>query len=429
MDTSPLEAAASDAPAVAVDTTPAVDSGLAISPLPRETDPQVPAADMTTLANDNAAFAFDLYAKLKEAINDGIVVSPASISLALAMTYAGAANETAAEMAQALHFTLPPERLHRAFNALEQTLIARGQGFSGSDGGAFSLNIANSVWLDQGFGLAPSFLDTLAVSYGAGVNLVDFARAPESARQSINAWVAEQTAGNIEELLKKGVVSELTKLVLANAVYFNAAWLYPFNATNNQANYFTLLDGTLTTKTYMFASMSIGAMQGTGFVAGALPYQDTRLSMVIVVPDPNRFAEVEASLDAAWFATLMKGLTNHKVNLYLPQFHIETATSLKPVLEGLGMRLAFGGAADFSGMAPKGILVSDVVHEAFVKVAEKGTEAGAATAVILGDTGITGDAGPPPLVIKAERPFLYFIYDQPTGSILFMGRVLEPIQH
>jgi serpin B len=407
---------------VDVAATPAVDGGLATSPLQREMAPQVPEADMTTLASDNAAFAFDLYDKLK-ADPGNIVVSPASISLALAMTYAGAAGATATEMAQALHFTLPPERLHRAFNALDQTLAARGPSDS-----EHVLSIANSVWMQQGFGVSPSFLDTLAVNYGAGVNLVNFG-APEAACASINAWVAAHTGGKIDKMLPPSAVDALTRLVLLNAVYFNAAWLKPFNALNNQRNNFTLLDGTLTTKTYMFASMSLGAMQGAGYVAAALPYQDTRLAMVVVVPDPGRFAEVEAGLDEVSFAALTKGLTEHKVILYLPPFHIDTTASLPSVLSKLGMQSAFNDQlADFSGMAAKGLYISEVLHKAFITVAEKGTEAGAATAVIMSDASIAGDAGPPPLVINADRPFLYFIYDQPTGAILFMGRVLEPLQ-
>lgn len=400
-----------------------------MSPLPRESDPQVAPADMITLASDNAAFAFDLYGKLKQD-QSNVVFSPASISLALAMTYAGAANATATEMAQALHFTLPPDRLHAAFDALDLALASRGQGMSGSSGGVSSLNIANSLWLERSFSLLPKFLDTLAVSYGAGVNLVDFIHAPNASRLKINAWVAEQTAGKLDELLAAKMIDEYTRLVLVNAVSFNAAWLYPFNALNNQANYFTLLDGTLTTKTYMYGSMSIGATEGTGFVAASLPYQDPRLSMVLVVPDPGRFADIEALLDATSFATLMKELTNHKVSLYLPPFHVDTRAPLPPLLKALGMQSAFDPArADFSGMAAEPLYIAEAVHQAFVNVAEKGTEAGAATAVVLADASLAMDAEPPPLVIKADRPFLYFIYDQPTGAILFMGRVLEPIQN
>jgi serpin B len=409
------------------------DNGLATSSLAREMNPQVPAADATTLASDNAAFAFDMYGKLKDPTSN-VIFSPVSISLALAMTYAGAATTTATEMAQALHFTLPPERLHQAFNALDQALASRGQGLVGADGGPMRLDIANSAWLERGFPLLPTYLDVLALNYGAGVNLVDFLNAPDASRGKINAWVSDKTQGKIPELLSPGDITSDTKLVLANAVYFNAAWKNPFNALFDHDNNFTLLDGTVTTRRYMSALLSgIKAKQGTNYVAVALPYQDDRLSLVVVVPDAGKFADVESALDAKTFGDLLTGLTSQKVSLYLPPFRIDARTSLSKSLKKLGMLSAFcPGQADFSGMsALESLCIKDVIHEAFIAVAEKGTEAGAATAVILEDASIPGDSGyePPPLLVKAERPFLYFLYDQPTGAILFMGSVLDPIQN
>jgi serpin B len=409
-----------------MDVSSIVDGGQPSSTLQREPDPQVPAADMSTLASDDGAFAFDLYKKLK-ADSGNIVFSPASVSIALSMTYAGAANATAAEMAQALHFTLPQDRLHRAFNALEQTLISRGQDVSG---GAMRLTIANSLWMEQSFSLLPSFLDVLALNYGAGVNLVDFIHAPDASRLKINAWVADKTAGKITELLARDMITDLTRLVLANAVYFNAAWENPFNALYNHANNFTLLDGSIATRSFMYASLSASAIQGANFVAVNLPYQDPRLSMVVVVPDAGTFAAVEESLDWTSLVGLVKGLSFQRISLYLPQFHIDTRASLPSMLKSLGMTSAFcPEAADFSGMTTEQLCISQVIHEAFINVAEKGTEAGAATAVVLADSGIAGDAGPPPLLVRADRPFLYFIYDNPTGTILFMGRVLDPLQN
>jgi len=419
--------APADTKTPSVDANPAFDVGTAASPLQRELAPQVPTADLTTLASENAAFAFDLYAKLKAGHGD-VAFSPASISLALAMTYAGAANGTAAEMAKTLHFTLPPDRLHRAFNGLDQTLVSRGEGRPALDGSLMRLTLANSLWLDRSFLLRSGFLDTLAVNYGAGVNLVDFINTPDAACQRINAWVSDQTAGKIAELLAPKSCNNSVRLVLANAINFNAAWQSPFNATFNHSSSFTLLDGTATSKSFMYQSMSIPAGQGSGFVAAVLPYQDDRLSMVIVLPDAGRFAEVESSLDGAGLATLVTGLTYQKVSLYLPPFHVDTHASLKAMLASLGMPSAFGPSADFSILANDPLYISDVIHEAFVTVAEKGTEAGAATAVIMGDGSISMDSGPPPMLVKADRPFLYFIYDKPTGAILFMGRVLDPAQ-
>ena len=392
----------------------------------RIADPQVPAADSTTLASDNAAFAFAAYQQLITA-NTNLVFSPASISIALAMTYAGAATTTATEMAQALDFTLPPAQLNPAFNALDQALASRGQGFLGADGGPMQVDIANAIWAEKTYTFEADFLDTLAENYGAGVNLLDFVNAPDPSRLTINSWVASQTDDKIQNLLPPDSVDNLTKLVLTDAVYFNAAWNTPFDPNNTQDGSFTLLDGSSVTASFMNAQLpSLPAMQGTNFVAASLPYADTRLSLVVVVPDVGQFSQVESSLNATTLASLVAGLTSQPVLLMLPRFKIETATSLVTLLEALGMTSAFTpGSADFSGMdGTHNLYISDVFHDAFINVAEKGTEAAAATGVVMKDASIFIG-----LAVDATRPFIYFLYDQPTGAILFMGRVQDPSQN
>jgi serpin B len=386
----------------------------------------VPAADSTTLASDNAAFAFAAYQQLITA-NTNVVFSPASISIALAMTYAGAATTTATEMAQALDFTLPPAQLNPAFNALDQALASRGQGFLGADGGPMKVDIANAIWAEKTYTFEADFLDTLAENYGAGVNLLDFVNAPDPSRLTINSWVASQTDDKIQNLLPPGSVDNLTKLVLTDAVYFNAAWNTPFDPNNTQDGSFTLLDGSSVTVSFMNAYLpSLPAIQGTNFVAASLPYADTRLSLVVVVPNAGQFSQVESSLNATSLATLVAGLTNQQVFLTLPRFKIETQTSLVTLLQALGMRSAFTpGVADFSGMdGTHNLYISDVFHDAFINVAEKGTEAAAATGVVMKDA-----AAFIGLAVDATRPFIYFLYDQPTGAILFMGRVQDPSQN
>jgi serpin B len=393
----------------------------------RIANPQVPATDSTTLASDNAAFAFAAYQQLI-ATNTNLVFSPASISIALAMTYAGAATTTATEMTSALHFTLPPAQLHPAFNALDQALASRGQGFLGGDGGPMQVDITNAVWAEQTYTFKTDFLNTLAENYGAGVNLLDFINAPDPSRLTINAWVAGQTNNKIQNLLPPGSVLDSTKLILTDAVYFNAAWNSPFDPTNTHDGPFTLLDGSNVTVSFMNAELpSLPATQGTNFVAASLPYADTRLSLVVVVPDAGQFSQVESSLNATTLASLVAGLTSQQILLTLPRFKIETATSLKVLLQALGMTSAFiYGTADFSGMdGTHNLYISDVFHDAFINVAEKGTEAAAATAVVVG----AGSAAPMGLVVDATRPFIYFLYDQPTGAILFMGRVQDPSQN
>jgi serpin B len=395
-----------------------------MSVVQRIANPQVPAADSTTLASDNAAFAFAAYQQLI-ATNTNLVFSPASISIALAMTYAGAATTTATEMASALHFTLPPAQLHPAFDALDQTLASRGQGFLGADGGPMQVNITNALWAEKTYTFEADFLDTLAENYGAGVNLLDFLNAPDPSRLTINAWVADQTNNKIEDLLPPGSILNSTKLVLTDAVYFNAAWNTPFDPNNTHDGSFTLLDGSNVTVSFMNAELpSLPATQGTNFVAASLPYADTRLSLMVVVPNAGQFSQVESSLNATALAALVAALTSQQVLLTLPRFKVETGTSLVALLQALGMTSPFiPGVADFSGMdGTHNLFISDVIHKAFIDVAEKGTEAAAATAVLMRD----GAAAPMGLLVDATRPFLYFLYDQPTGAILFMGRVQDP---
>ncbi|HJX51472.1 MAG TPA: serpin family protein [Polyangia bacterium] len=406
---------------------PAAKLDTAKSSVQRVVDPPVPAADSTTLASDNAAFAFAAYKQLI-ATNTNLIFSPASISIALAMTYAGAAGATATEMAQTLHFTLPPERLHPAFNALDQALASRGEGQLGADGGPMRLNIVNAAWAEKTYAFRSDFLDTLAANYGAGVNLLDFFTSPDPSRLTINAWVADKTENKIQDLLPPGSIDNSTTLVLTNAVYFNAAWNTPFDPNDTYDGSFTLLDGSSATVKFMRATLSgIPAMQGTNFVAASLPYADDRLSLVVVVPDAGQFNQVESSLDAPALGTLVAGLSSQGVRLALPRFKVLTGTSLKDLLVVLGMTSAFtGGLADFSGMdGTHNLFISDVIHKAFIDVAEKGTEAAAATAVVMN----AGSAPPTGLLVDATRPFLYFLRDQPTGAILFMGRVLNPSQN
>ena len=390
----------------------------------RVTDPQVSADDTVTLATDNAAFALDAYHKLIIS-NGNLVFSPASISIALAMVYAGAAGTTASEMAATMHYTLPPERLHPAFDALDLALASRGKDKQGADGGPMRLHVVNAAWGERTYSFKQAYLDTLAMNYGAGLNLLDFITAFDTARVTINDWVAQQTENRIKDLLPDGSLDSSTRLVLTNAVYFNAAWMQPFDPENTHDGTFNLLDGTTVTTKFMGGSLdNVPALQGDGFVAVSLPYQDDRLSMVVVVPDSGTLTAFESSLDATKLGAIAAGLTHQHVALGMPRFRTETSQSLEDLLQALGMTSAFiFGQADFSGMdGTHDLFISKVIHKAFIDVAEKGTEAAAATAVVMK----AGSAAPSGLSIYADRPFLYFLRDQPTGAVIFMGRVLDP---
>ena len=387
-----------------------------------EPTPTVSDADLAELASGNTAFAFDLYQVLRGQ-KGNLFYSPYSISLALAMTYAGARGDTETEMAQALHFLLPQDRLHPAFNRLAAELANRGEGAAGKDGKGFSLNVANSLWAQENYQFLQEFLDLLAANYGAGVSPVDFAGDPEAARQTINDWVSKETEGRIEDLIPPGAIDTLTRLVLANAIYFNAAWLHQFEPGSTADGPFSLLDGSQVQVPMMRQTESFAYAQGEGYQAVELPYDGQQLSMVILLPAQGQLDAFESTLDAARVESILKDLIAQQVMLTLPRFEFESQFSLQGALSTLGMPGAFTEAADFSGMTGnRELSISEVVHKAFVSVDEAGTEAAAATAVIVGVTSAPAE----PVIFTADRPFLFLIRDIPTGTVLFLGRVVDP---
>ena len=404
-----------------------VSEHLAISEKQRVTSPDVAASDLTELVEGNTVFAFDLYQALSEEYGN-LFYSPYSISLALAMTYAGARGETEQQMADTLHFTLPQRRLHPAFNGLDLELAGRGEGATGKDEKGFRLNIVNAIWGQEDYEFFAEFLDVLAKNYGAGLRLLDFVNTPEESRNTINDWVSEQTEGRIEDLIPQDVIDELTRLVLTNAIYFNAAWLYPFTESPTKDGAFHPLDGGEVMVPMMRRTAEFGLAKGDGYQAVELPYDGGEISMVILLPDTGRFEGIEDSLNADLVLTLTEGLVPTRVALTMPKFEFESKFNLVNTLEAMGMSVAFISSpgpctferADFSGMT--GIcelFIDEVVHKAFVSVDEAGTEAAAATAVVMGIESL-----PPSVTIN--RPFVFLIRDIETGAILFVGRVVDP---
>jgi serpin B len=387
--------------------------GMAIASEKERAHPEVPSGDLSELVEGNTAFAFDLYRLLAEQQEgENLLYSPFSISLALAMTYAGARGETEEQMAHALRFTLPGERLHPAFNALDQELALR-------------LNIANVIWGQESYAFLDTFLDTLAANYGAGLRVLDFAHAPEQSRVIINEWISQQTEGKIENLIPQGTLDPLTRLVLTNAVYFNAAWEYPFQERVTKDSPFTLLDGGQVVVPMMHQTESLGYAEGEGYQAVELPYDGGDMSMVIILPEGDRFDEFESTLDGDRVREIVRDLSYGQVDLTMPTFVFDSHFGLSQALEELGMPAAFSSrAADFSGMTgSKDLFISDVFHKAFISVDEQGTEAAAATAVEME----VGSEMPADLtVVDIDHPFIFLIRDIETGTILFVGRVLNP---
>ncbi len=388
----------------------------------RATSPNVAASDLADLVNGNGGFAFDLYQFLGGQ-EGNLFYSPYSISLALAMTYAGARGDTEAQMADTLHFALSEERLHPAFNGLDLELARRGEGAQGRDEKGFRLNIVNAIWGQEGFEFLPQFLDVLAENYGAGLRLLDFAQAPEEARVTINDWVSDHTEGRIEDLVPQGVIDRLTRLVLTNAIYFNAAWLYPFQEQWTQDGTFHLLDGSESTVPMMSQTESFGYVEGEGYQAVELPYDGGELSMVILLPRAGRFDEFQGAVAARRVGGIVGGLVQKQVALTMPKFEFESDFSLAKALMAMGMPLAFTENADFSGMTGgHDLFISDVIHKAFVSLDEAGTEAAAATAVAMK----LAAASLEPVEVTVDRPFIFLIRDIETGTILFVGRVIDP---
>ena len=389
----------------------------------RVTSPSVAQADMAELVAGNSALAFDLYQLLREG-EGNLFHSPYSISVALAMTYAGARGETQQQMAETVRFTFAQDRLHPAFNALDLELARRGEGGEGRDDEGFRLNIVNAIWGQKGYKFLNEFLDVLAVNYGAGLRLLDFVKAPEESRVTINDWGSEQTEGRIEDLIPQGVIDELTRLVLTNAIYFNAAWLDPFEEDQTQDDPFYLLDGGEVTVPMMRQTEHFSYAEGEGYQAVELPYVGSELSMVILLPRRGEYEGFEGSLDAARAAAILRNLVHKRVALTLPKFEIESGFRLRDTLVAMGMPAAFSHDADFSGMTGnRDLFISDVIHKAFVSVDEAGTEAAAATAVVM-EMMAPKPGGP--VEVTVDRPFVFLIRDIETGTLLFVGRVVNP---
>ena len=390
----------------------------------RNGSPRASARDLRTLAQGNNAFALELYRVLSES-EGNLFFSPFSISQALAMTLAGAKGETERQMMNTLHYEFPQARLHPSFNALDRELASRGRSLEGEENQFFQLNIANAIWGQHGYEFLPDFLGVLAGHYGSGLRPLDFAGAPEESRTRINEWVSEETRGKVMDLLPTGTVDSFTRLVLTNAIYFNASWTWPFDKGLTQERPFHLAEGG-GVRTPMMSETSddfYGYARREGYQAVELPYSRGEMSMTILLPDEGKFGEVEDSLNSEALDRILDDIEIDHITLTMPLFKFESEFSLDKTLAGMGMPDAFGPNADFSGMTgTRELHISAVVHKAFVSVDERGTEAAAATAVAVPVSGPSKD----PIPVTVNRPFIFLIRDRATGTVLFLGRVMNP---
>ena len=301
----------------------------------------------------------------------------------------------------------------------------------GKDDKGFRLNIANAVWGQEGYDFLEPFLDVLAESYGAGVRPMDFREAPEASRVTINDWVAERTEDRIKDLIPEGVIDRYTRMVLTNAIYFNAAWQYPFDESSTRIRPFHPLDGDAVDVPMMRTTATFGYTRGDGYQAVDLPYDGNELSMTILLPDAGHFREFEESVDAALVSRVLGDVQSKLVALTTPKFEFESQFRLAETLKMMGMPNAFDDkVSDFSGMDGNSCLagddpclyIEDVIHKAFVSVDEEGTEAAAATAVVMA-VPTSAEPPPEPIRVSVDRPFIFLIRDRATDAILFVGRM------
>lgn len=373
--------------------------------------------DLEAVVQGNAAFALHLYQQLQAREEGNLFFSPYSISTALAMTCGGARGNTEVQMAQALHFTLGQTRLHPAFASLEARLKTV------KERGNAQLKIANALWPQKDYEFLKEYLALTREYYGVLITSLNFSEA-EAARRTINAWGEERTEGKIKNLIPRGILSDLTRLVLTNAIYFKGDWAYQFDKVLTEEAPFWVtpaerLEVPMMTQVQAFRYAKTAELQIL-----ELPYAGDDLSMIVLLPEKvDGLAELEGALTVENLERWGSDLREEEVEVYLPRFRMNCQFRLKDVLKSMGVMDAFSDEADFSGMdGTQWLYISDVIHQAFVDVNEEGTEAAAATAVVM-----RAKYMPPPRpVFRADHPFVFLIRENDMGSILFLGRVMNP---
>ena len=378
------------------------------------TDPDLKAA-----VGGNTRFALELYQKLRDR-EGNLFLSPYSISTALAMTYAGARENTARQMAAALHFSQDTKQLHAAF----ADLAARLNAVQGK--GKVKLHIANSLWPQKGYPILNEYRTLIKKYYGIEITPVDYKIARETARRMINAWVEKKTEGRIRNMIPPGVLDALTSLVLVNAIYFKGNWASQFNKTATQDESFHLSPNESVKVPMMKQERTFRYAEHENLQILELPYTGNDLSMVLLLPKGiDGIPDLEKALTSVNLEKWLNRLHDTKVSVLLPRFKMTSQFRLGETLKSMGMTDALNpNKADFSGMDGNRnwLYIGAVLHKAFVEVNEEGTEAAAATAVAMKRVAMP----PPPPTFRADHPFLFMIRDNGTGSILFMGRVADP---
>jgi serpin B len=363
-------------------------------------------------------FALEIYKLFAEENNNNVFFSPLSLNLAIGMTYAGADGETKSQIAQVFNYPLDDKNLHNQLGKLQRDL-------TGLKSKGIEIAIANQLWADKLYKFKCSYTKGVKKAYNAPVQLMEFRAKPDECRKEINKWVEVQTKDRIMDLLPEGSISDMTALVLTNAIYFKGQWDVKFDPDNTNDGLFTTLEGLQINCAMMNAMMKYNVYQGDDIKMLELPYVGKDFSMLVILPNENKpFKEVENSLTLENLNHYISLLMESDVRVTLPKFKFVSMFELKPALSKMGMPIPFSNAADFTRMSSKPDLkIDEVYHKAFVEVSEEGTEAAAATAVVIVRKSISI-----PVDFVANRPFMFIIRENTTGNILFMGRVANPLQ-
>lgn len=370
------------------------------------------------LAEDNNMFALQFYRRLAEDEKKNIIFSPYSISTAFAMTYAGARGTTESQMAEAMNFTLGQEGLHQAFAELGERIREI------QSKGEVELETANSLWPCTGYDFREQYLNLIEELYGTSITPLDYVNDSESARKTINQWVEKKTRERIKNLIGPGVLSPLTRLVLVNAIYFKGDWQTQFNEENTREAAFHLSPDKTVEVPMMYQKNQFlyGSMGHLELLE--MPYQGEDLSMLILLPGPEvGLSGLREKLNTESLEKWRRQAHRQEVEVYLPRFKSKYKIRLDKTMVEMGMKDAFNREdADFSGMYEDSLYISAALHKAFIQVNEEGSEAAAATAVVMKTTSLP----PPPTVFRADRPFVFIIRENDSGSILFLGQQVDP---
>ena len=382
--------------------------------------------DTELSAGGNNEFACDLYTRLMEGESGNLFFSPFSIRTALAMTYAGARGETAEQMARVLHFGVDQEALHSALGAYIRELN------KAPGPNTYKLAVANALWGQKGFEFLEGFLTLNRKYYEAGLETVDFLGDPEGSRRTINAWVEKHTNDKIKDLIPTGVINELTRLILTNAIYFLGTWDEQFKQAMTKPAPFYMTENIMAEVPFMHQQENFLYAEDDSVQVLEMRYRGHKLAMNIILPKEREgLAAVENALTREQIDAWFESLNIREVKVYIPKFKITSQFSLSQVLKAMGMIDAFKtGLADFTGITlgrsiDERLNISEVIHKTYVDVNEEGTEAAAATAVVMTVGAAPGPQEEPP-VFRADHPFLFLIRDVQSGAVLFMGRLADP---